>query len=104
MTIRLADLTIAPSDDTYLTAPVDGVSMLSTTMYNNVLLSLVRHILRDERCDMIPVVLCAVAHPVNQYGHNVQIEVKYAKRGYRAIFAGHFDGEHTVSRVQCYMD
>ena len=105
MTIRIQHLTIRPTDDTYLRAPQDGVSMLTTHAYDTVLLGMVRHILRDEACDMVPVVLSACAHPVNQYGHNVQMEVTYSSRGYRAIFAGHYDAAtRTLSRVQCYMD
>lgn len=104
MTIRIQHLNIQPDPRAYLRAPVDGVSMLTSPAYNNVLLSLVRHIMREERCDIIPVVVAATGHPVNRYGHNVQIEVTYDRAGYRAIFAGHYDGKHTVSNVQCYMD
>lgn len=105
MTIRIQHLSIRPSADTYLRAPEDGVTMLSTHAYDSVLLGMVRHILRDERCDIVPVVLSACAHPVNRYGHNVQVEVTYARQGYRAIFAGHYDAAtRTLSNVQCYMD
>ncbi len=104
MTIRVEHLTIKPASDAWLRAPEDGVSMLTSPAYNNVLLAMVRHIMRDETCNMVPVVLAATGHKVNQYGHNVQIEVQYNTCGWRAIFAGHFDGDRTVSHVQCYMD
>jgi hypothetical protein len=105
MTIRIQHLTIDPTHDTYLRAPEDGTDALSfvSISVRERLLGFVRHILRDERCDMVPVILAATIHPVNQFGHNMQVEVTYSRRGYRAIFAG-LATPDSLTNVQCYMD
>jgi hypothetical protein len=102
MTIRLADLSIEAADDSWLRAPEDGVSIIHDETHRLNLLSVVRHIMRERGdCRFIPVVVGAVLHETNQWGHNAQIEVQYTPR-WRAIYGAHF-GER-VTRVQCYMD
>lgn len=103
MTIRIQHLTIRPASDAYLRVPEDGDDALATDAYRYELLAMVRHIMRDEPCDMVPVVLAATVHPKNQYGHNMQVEVTYSRNGYRAIFAGERTGDG-LRNVQCYMD
>ena len=66
------------------------------------LLSIVRHIMRDEPCTIIPIVRAFVVHPTNVYGHNAQVEVTYSRNGWRAIYGAHIGG--SVTNVQCYMD
>lgn len=102
MTIRLQNIVKDSDVDTYLRAPKDGFDILDDPASQNDMLAMVRHIMRDEQCTIIPVVHAFVTHPVNQYGHNVQIEVTYARRGWRAIYAGHAGGR--LTNVQCYMD
>src|SRR4051812_49251363 len=68
-------------------------------------LAMIRHVLRDRSdCDQIPVVNEAVlVGEVNQYGHNVFIDVTYARRGWRATYGARLtDGG--ISNFQCYMD
>lgn len=103
MTIRIQHLTIEDDDRSYLRAPADGEDALNNETYRYDLLAMVRHIMRDEPCTIVPVIRAATVHPTNQYGHNMQVEVTYSKNGYRAIFAGTRTGEG-LTNVQCYMD
>jgi len=101
MTIKIENLSIEPDADVWLSAT--GIDALATDAYDVDILSLVRHIMRERNdCTMIPVVRAVVVHPVNEWGHNVQIEVTYHRRGYRAIYGAHL-GER-VTNFQCYMD
>src|SRR5690349_3086666 len=106
MTIRLEQLTI--DHDARAWAVTDAgegwVDVTNDETYRLDLLSVVRHIMRERSdCTMIPVVRAAVRFPeTNQWGHNGEVEVTYAKRGYRAIYGVHFGDR--VTKVQCYMD
>jgi len=102
MTLRLSALTIQPTDDAWLRAPEDGVDITNDETRRVDLLAVVRHIMRDEPCTIVPVVVAACAHPTNRYGHNMQVEVTYSKNGWRAIYGAHAGA--TVTNVQCYMD
>lgn len=104
MTIRLENLVIDSDGQNWLTSPADGMSVLYMPAYVPTILSMVRHIMRDESCTIIPVVRAAVLHPVNQYGHNFQVEVTYSRNGWRAIFAGRATANGRLTDVQCYMD
>jgi hypothetical protein len=86
----------------------DDVSWLpegdGTYVAENNVLSLVRHIFRDRSdMDKMPVIngITALATP-NEYGHDVFIDVTYAKRGYRATYAG--KSGTTITNFTCYMD
>ena len=102
MTIRIDHLTIEDDARSWLTAPEDGTDVLNDETYALDILSVVRHIMRDEPCTIVPIVRAAVVHPTNRYGHNMQVEVTYSKNGWRAIYAAHI-GER-VTNVQCYMN
>lgn len=102
MTIRIQHLTIEAVEDSWLHAPEDGVDSLNDETLRLDLLSIVRHIMRDEPCSIIPIVRAFTTHPTNEYGHNARVEVTYSKNGWRAIYAAHI-GER-VTKVQCYMD
>lgn len=68
-------------------------------------LAMVRQIMRDRNdCSIIPVVnASALVERVNEYGHNLFIDVTYSKRGWRAVYAARLtDGG--VSALSCYMD
>lgn len=104
MTIRIENLTIDHDERAWALSSV-GTDVTLDETYRLDLLSVVRHILRERSdCDIIPVVVAAVrfSNGVNEWGHNGEVEVTYAKRGYRAIYGVHF-GER-VTKVQCYMD
>jgi hypothetical protein len=104
MTIRVENLTIQPDEHVYLSVAHGALDLTANEAYRPLLLSLVRHIMRDRSdCTMVPVVRAAFAHPVNEWGDNVQIEVTYHARGYRAIYGAHADGDR-VTKFQCYMD
>ena len=102
MTIRIQDLTIDDDGRSWLRAPEDGTDALYDETLRNDLLSIVRHIMRDEPCSIVPIVRAFCVHPTNRYGHNAQVEVTYSSRGYRAIYAAHLGDR--VTKVQCYMD
>ena len=100
MTIRLENLTIDADSHAWLE---DGTDVTADETYRLDLLAVVRHIMRERSdCSIIPVVRKATVHPTNRYGHNMQVEVTYSTRGYRAIYGAHI-GER-VTNVQCYMD
>lgn len=109
MSIRIQHLTIIDDthpdlSPTYLVPPEDGgIDILSDETYLVDILAMVRHIMRDEPCNIIPEVRAACIHPTNRWGHNMQVEVTYSTRGYRAIYAGFRDGSG-LHNVQCYMD
>lgn len=68
-------------------------------------LALIRHILRERSdCSIIPVVNGVIkTREVNEYGHNLFIDVTYSKNGWRATYAGSLT-DSGVTNVQCYMD
>ena len=101
MTIRIQHLSIVPDAHVWLSAH-DGIDATGDETLRFDLLSLVRHIMRDEPCNMVPVVRAFVTHPTNRYGHNAQVEVTYHTSGYRAIYGAHL-GEK-VTNVVCYAD
>lgn len=98
-------LTIENDNRSWLDTDDDsaGTDVLNNSLYRADMLSLVRHIMRERGdCDFIPIVRAFVVHPVNEWGHNAQIEVTYSRRGWRAIY-GAYIGER-VTKVQIYMD
>jgi hypothetical protein len=102
MTVKLQHLTIEDDERSWLRAPIDGEDALFNYTLRADLLSIVRHIMRDEPCDIIPIVRAFVTHPTNRHGHNAQVEVTYSRHGYRAIYGAHIG--INVTNVQCYMD
>lgn len=104
MTIKAQHITVQPDSNVYLSVGHGALDLTRDEAYRPLLLSLVRHIMRERSdCTMVPIVRAAFAHPVNEWGDNVQIEVTYHARGYRAIYGAHIDGER-VTKCQCYMD
>lgn len=103
MTIRLENLTIDSDARTWMDATSGRDVLLDETRRMD-LLSMVRHIVRDEhRVNMIPVVVGArLLDTPNQWGHDLQVEVQYNTCGWRAIYAAR-TGTH-LTDVQCYMD
>lgn len=102
MSIRIQHLHTEADDNCYLRATGDAKDSLHDETYRADLLSLVRHIMRERGdCNRIPIVRAFVTHPVNEWGHNAQVEVQYHDT-YRAIYGAHL-GER-VTNVQCYMD
>lgn len=100
MTIRIENLTIDRSVSTWLDFP-GATSIIGS---KKAVLALVRHIMRDRGdCNIIPVVHAAVLHPVNEWGDNVQIEVTYSRRGYRAVYGARMENGR-ITAFQCYMD
>lgn len=98
-------LTISPdAGNSWLAPEGEGqFNVLLDATFQVDLLAAVRHIMRDRSdCTMIPVVIGAVMGPVNQYGHNFQVEVKYSDR-WQAIYGMFLDG-NGVSKFCCYMD
>jgi hypothetical protein len=102
MTIRINNVVIESDNRSWLCA--DGMTDITNDeTHRFTFLSIVRHIMRERSdCDIVPIIRMAVMHPVNKYGHNVQVEVTYSRKGYRAIYGAHCAG--TVTNVQCYMD
>lgn len=104
MTIKHTDVTYAMTADYgYLPEQPDGG--LNWYHPTNVLAA-IRHVLRDRSdCDQIPVVIGVVELEVpNQYGHNFFIDVQYAKRGYRAVYAATVSESEPMQNFTCYMD
>lgn len=104
MTIRLENLTIVPDHACWLTGDKNSFDVTNDDDFGPALLSIVRHIMRDEPCTVIPVVRKAIIHQTNEYGHNAQVEVTYSRNGYRAIYGAHIGFGSMVTNVQCYMD
>lgn len=82
-----------------------GIDMLPAQLdfRDRVVLPMVRGIMR-ERGDVtkMPFVVGVVMFTeTNVYGHDLEIEVEYSKRGWRAIYAANVC---TPSNVSCYMD
>jgi len=102
MTIRIQHLVIEDDERSWLHAPEDGTDSLNDETLRLDLLSIVRHIMRDEPCTIVPIVRAFCTHPTNKYGHNAQVEVTYSKNGWRAIYGAHIADR--VTNVQCYMD
>ena len=69
-----------------------------------VITSAVRYAMREEQCDQIPRVIGAywLSMP-DRWGNSFLIEVEYARRGYRATFAGR-ENENKSITWQMYMD
>lgn len=102
MTIRIEQLTIEADEHNYLGLPTGCTDVTNDATYALDILSVVRHIMRERECMIIPIVRAAIVGPTNEYGHNMQVEVTYSKNGWRAIYGAHV-GER-VTNVQCYMD
>lgn len=104
MTIQMKHLTINPdAGNSWLDVRDGQFDVTADESFAVDLLAAVRHIMRDRSdCTMIPVVIGAVMGPVNEYGHNFQVEVKYTNR-YQAIYGMFLDG-NGVSKFCCYMD
>jgi hypothetical protein len=80
-----------------------GMDVLRSPAFRRYLLAIVREVLRQEACSMIPVPVAAFAwERENQWGHNFQVEVQYTPR-WRAIYAGRITREG-IDRVTCYMN
>lgn len=104
MTIRMKHLTITPTNDCWLHARGEGqIDVTNDESFHVDLLGIVRHVMRERSCDIVPVVNRAVASPVNKWGHNFQVEVTYDKRGHRAIYGVYLTGDGVV-KFACYMD
>ena len=103
MTIQMQHLTVDADASSWLTTD-DGRDVRNDETLRFDLLSMVRHIMRERSdANMIPVVVGArLLDTPNRWGHNLQVEVQYHTRGYRAIYAGRTGG--TLTDVQCYMD
>jgi hypothetical protein len=104
MTLRIEHLTIDHDSGAWV---FDNLREGATDSTNDEtlrldLLSIVRHILRDEPCTIVPVVRGFVTHPVNRWGHNAQVEVTYSRDGWRAIYGAHLGDR--VTKVTCYAD
>lgn len=99
MTVRVSQLRYADEPD-YGWLP-DGDLAVSDTD----ILSLIRHIMRERNdISIMPIINGVIGtDSLNQYGHNVFIDVTYSRNGWRATYAGKIDGSG-VSNVQCYMD
>lgn len=102
MTLRLEHLVFADDDRGYL-PPVADADRLDVG--HDIVLSLVRHIMRERNdWNRIPVVNAVYrATSPNQYGDNVFIDVTYHTSGYRATY-GCIVGDTGTRRIQCYMD
>ena len=102
MTIRIQHIDIQPDERAWVYGEEGVTDAIFDDTHMLDFLSIVRHILRERSdCRFVPVIVGAVTHPTNQYGHNMQVEVNYA-RSWRAIYGVHV-GER-VTNVQCYMD
>jgi len=106
MTVKIENLTIRYDEAAWIMGEWDAsvTDVTNDETYRLDILSVVRHIMRERGdCSQIPVVVAAIKHDTNQYGHNFEVEVEYSrKRNWRAIYGAHV-GER-VTNVQCYMD
>lgn len=99
MSIKVSDLVFADRADGYLPEAPQHTSQEDA-------LALVRHIMRERSdCRNIPIVNeVSLAGEVNQYGHNLFIDVTYnSRRGWRATYGALLTADG-VSNLQCYMD
>lgn len=100
MTIRLDHLVVPEVNDTSELG--HDKSARSYDMMPTDLLTLVRHIMRDLPCDMIPRIIGHTCTDTrNTWGDDMFIHVQYAKRGWQATYGAHYVGGTLV--LQCYM-
>src|SRR5690348_9814873 len=81
-----------------------GGQDVTLSVSSRTLVGLVRGIMRERECAMVPVVLHVVNHVFNEWGDNYQIEVQYAPQGWRAIYGANVAPDGRVVSIQCYMD
>lgn len=106
MTIKAQHITTQRDSGAWLSGDSElpgGMDVLRSPAFRRYLLAVVREVLRQEECTMIPVPVAAFAwEQENQWGHNFQVEVQYTPR-WRAIYAGRITRDG-IEDVTCYMN